>query len=146
MIKAVRCALVLMVLGFSLAASAIEGYRLCGNCRYFDPSDRSCREAPDCWTGSFYYDCGHCAAWHQASEGGYCLTVVGCAGATRRDWPQVLWGHNQSVVSDAHTVIHNGRGSSSPGGYDCYQHNRDGRTCDSVGYEEGLTAVSQKSS
>jgi len=115
-------------------------YKVCGVCNYFDPAIDSCQEASGCWGSPGYgYDCGPCATWFADSERGHCETIVGCGGATSARWPQIINGRNQNDVAEEHVVIHNGRGSSSPGANNCFAYNRDGRTCDFIGYSEGQT-------
>jgi len=135
---------------FALAgpAQAMEGYIVCGTCKYFDPSTRSCKDAPGCEGGveGSGYDCGHCGTWYADSERGHCETIVGCCGATSLRWPQVLWGENQAKVADDNTVIYNPRrpGSGKKGPSNdprCYAYNRDGVTCHAVGYQEGQSGA-----
>ena len=93
-----------LALALTAAASnslAMDGYIVCGSCKYFDPATRSCNEAPGCgqMTDGYGYDCGHCAAWYADNERGHCETIVGCGGADSASWPQVLYGENQSQVA-----------------------------------------------
>jgi len=110
----IRFVIVAAFFAVSSQAQAMEGYIVCGVCKYFEPSSRSCQQAPSCsGMEGFGYDCGHCATWYADSERGHCETIVGCGGATSLSWPQVLCGESQSAVADAHEVIYNANG---PGG------------------------------
>ena len=81
---------------------AMDGYLVCDPCKYFDPADRQCHDAPGCdpnyMPEGLGYDCGHCGAYFPGG-GGHPETIIGCCGATSLSWPQVLCGENQSTVS-----------------------------------------------
>ncbi|MBM4252465.1 MAG: hypothetical protein FJ146_10880 [Deltaproteobacteria bacterium] len=103
--KTLLCRIVVLttvlMAGLGSASLAMDGYIVCGTCKYFDPGTRSCQDAPDCYgyTEGYGYDCGHCATWYADNERGHCETIPGCGGATSASWPQVLYGENQATVA-----------------------------------------------